>query len=74
MKHALFLLVALCSADEIRTAECSVSCKYLSYASGQYNQGNCFCYDIKPYDAIVKDKQITKLGTMKKPVKRYTWE
>lgn len=75
VKHVFFLILALCSADEIRTAECSVSCKYLGYASGQYNKDNCYCYDVKSYDSIVKDKKVTFLPrNNKKPIKKYTWE
>jgi len=75
MKHWIILLVSICSIEEIKTAECRVSCTYIGYYSGRYDKENCFCYDVKSYDVMVKNKRVTILGNkLKTPVKKYSWE
>lgn len=64
MKHTLFVLALLCSADELMSARCQVGCKYLMFFSGQYNNDKCYCYDVFPYKEVV-DVERTKLSKRK---------
>lgn len=61
MKHALIILFTLV---QLKSAECNVGCKYLSYSIGYFKNGLCYCVNTRKYSDIVQ-KEITSLPNKK---------
>lgn len=63
MAHAALIVLCVVSL-QLKSAECRVACLYEGYANGEFDKGNCKCFDLyDPKDLIAKKYQQSKRET-----------